>query len=191
MGQDISTFKSSFNGGTRANRFNVQVIWPDQVKTKPETVYHAISAKLPENELGSIPVPWMGRVAHFAGDRDYKPWTVTFVDDISSLSNTKHLWHAFQSWSNQLSSHSTNQTADKTYSKDKLLTTITFNQLHDPITGGSSTTNHAIIRTINLNHAWPSEVSQISLDMGEGGSLVTFSVTFTFDYYTITIPQSG
>lgn len=189
MAIDISTFKAGFNGGTRANRFNVAIPnWPATIQDIPTTLaYHAVAAKLPENELGSIPVPWMGRVAHFAGDRDYKPWTVTFIDDIGT--NNKHLWHAFHSWMNLLNSHKNNTTKDKTFARNNLLQDVVFNQLHDP-SGGSSTTGHTVIRTITLKHAWPSEVSQISFDMGEGGSLVNFSVTFTFDYYTITTPAT-
>jgi hypothetical protein len=184
MAIDISTFKAGFNGGTRANRFNVDIDWPADIDDAPtELSYHAVAAKLPENELGSIPVPWMGRVAHFAGDRDYKPWTVTFIDDISGTNN-KHLWHAFHSWMNLINSHVTNTTGDQKFSRGNLLKTVTFNQLHDP-SGGSTTTGHTVIRKINLQHAWPSEISQISFDMGEGGSLINFSVTFTFDYYTI------
>lgn len=183
---DISTFKAGFNGGTRANRFNVEIPnWPADIDYAPtELSYHAVAAKLPENELGSIPVPWMGRVAHFAGDRDYKPWTVTFIDDLSSGGGNKHLWHAFHSWMNLINSHKQNTTGDQTFSNGTLLKNIVFNQLHDP-SGGTTTTDHKIIRTITLKHAWPSEVSQISFDMGEGGSLINFSVTFTFDYYTI------
>jgi len=183
--QKISDFKNGFKGGTRANRFNVELVWPTDVDAAPTTViYHATAAKLPEAELGSISIPYRGRVAHYAGDRDYKPWTVTFIDD----TGTKTAWLAFQQWADLLSSHKNNTVDDPTYSAaaGKNLCNITFNQLHNPSSGGSATdTGHTEIRTITLKHAWPSEVGQIGLDMGEGGSLVSFSVTFTYDYYQI------
>jgi hypothetical protein len=183
--QTISDFKGGFLGGTRANRFNVKIIWPSGVDAAPSNViYHATAAKLPEAELGSISIPYRGRVAHYAGDRDYKPWTVTFIDD----TGTKTAWLAFQQWANLLSSHANNTVNDQTYSATtgKNLCNITFNQLNDPSSGGdASGTGHTAIRTITLKHAWPSEVGQIGLDMGEGGSLVSFSVTFTYDYYII------
>jgi hypothetical protein len=180
--QTISDFKDGFKGGTRANRFNVNITWPTTI-TKPNTViYHATAAKLPEAELGSISIPYRGRVAHYAGDRDYKPWTVTFIDDTGINAS----WLAFQQWANLLSSHVTNSVLNPTYPAGTNLCDITFNQLHNPTSGGSATdTGHTPIRTIILKHAWPSEVGQIGLDMGEGGSLVSFSVTFTYDYYQI------
>ena len=181
--QKISDFKSGFLGGTRANRFNVEITWPAAVTAKPTTViYHATAAKLPEAELGSISIPYRGRVAHYAGDRDYKPWTVTFIDD----TGTNASWLAFHQWANLLSSHVNNTVADPTYEAGTNLCDITFNQLSDPASGGGGAgTGHSIFRTIILKNAWPSEVGQIGLDMGEGGSLVSFSVTFTYDYYTI------
>lgn len=182
--QTISNFKDGFLGGTRANRFNVKIDWPIAVVNTPNTtIYHITAAKLPEAELGSISIPYRGRVAHYAGDRDYKPWTVTVIDDSGSNAS----WQAFHQWANLLSSHVTNTTTDLTYANNNLLKQITFNQLNDPSGGGSTNTDtgHGEIRTITLNHAWPSEVGQIGLDMGEGGSLISFSVTFTYDYYEI------
>ena len=178
--QKISDFKSGFLGGTRANRFNVEITWPAAVTAKPTTViYHATAAKLPEAELGSISIPYRGRVAHYAGDRDYKPWTVTFIDD----TGTNASWLAFHQWANLLSSHVNNTVSNPTYANGVNLCNITFNQLNDP--GSGAGTGHTTIRQIILKHAWPSEVGQIGLDMGEGGSLVSFSVTFTYDYYDI------
>lgn len=184
MSQTITDFKNGFNGGTRANRFLVELTFPTDVAVATPTTlsYHAVAAKLPEAELGSISIPYRGRVAHFAGDRDYKPWTVTILDD----TGTNASWLAFQEWSNLLNSHTTNKTKDTTYS-GTLLQTIKFKQLRDP-SGGSSTTTpitSEIYREINLYNAWPSEVGQIGLDMGEGGSLISYSVTFTYDYYKI------
>ena len=185
--QTISDFKGGFLGGTRANRFNVKITWPSRVTLPPTNViYHATAAKLPEAELGSISIPYRGRVAHYAGDRDYKPWTVTFIDD----TGTNASWLAFHKWANLLSSHANNTVNDPTYSAatGKNLCNITFNQLNDPSSGGGAAdTGHTTIRQITLKHAWPSEVGQIGLDMGEGGSLVSFSVTFTYDYYQINL----
>ena len=182
MSQTISNFKDGFNGGTRANRFVVGLDVPTGVDAPNTTWYHVIAAKLPESELGSISVPYRGRIAHFAGDRDYKPWTVVVLDDTGS---TK-LWHTFQQWSSLLSNHATNQVDDKTYKAGVNLKTIKFKQLHDPTTGAAQSEPFDVVREVELYHAWPSEVGQIGFDMGEGGSLISFPVTFTYDYYKIT-----
>lgn len=184
MTQTIGNFKSGFNGGTRANRFNVSISWPSGITPIPTTLaYHVIATKLPEAELGSISIPYRGRVAHYAGDREYKPWTITVLDDTGNNAS----WLAFQKWANLISNHATNTVQDQTYAQgigNALLRKLTFNQLHDPAQGASPT--NLVERTIELYHAWPSEVGQIGLDMGEGGNLVSFSVTFSYDYYKIT-----
>lgn len=183
----IGDFKSGFNGGSRANRFAVDIKWPNAVSNAPtNTIYHIIAAKLPEAELGSISVPYRGRVAHYAGDRDYKPWTVTVLDDISANAS----WGAFHAWSNLLSSHINNVPQDQTYSSgtNATLSNLIFKQLKDPSFGESATASNVTsqsVREIQLYNCWPSEVGQIGLDMGEAGNLVAFSVTFTYDYYKI------
>lgn len=189
MSNTISDFKSGFNGGTRANRFSVDITWPTGLSTTlpATTTYHIVAAKLPEAELGSISIPYRGRVAHYAGDRDYRPWSITVLDDINpgTGTNKNASWLAFQSWSNLLSSHINNKPKDQTYAEGNTLKTLTFNQLRDPSFGTSGSPTSGYYRKINLFHAWPSEVGQIGLDMGEGGSLVAFTVTFSYDYYNI------
>jgi hypothetical protein len=191
MSQTISDFKNGFNGGTRANRFSIKFNWPAAVQAGDVNLtYHAVAAKLPEGELGSISIPYRGRVAHFAGDRDYKPWTVTIIDDTGNNES----WSLFHKWSNLLNSHATNKSLDPTFAangSNLLLKTIEVNQLSHSL--GNSTTNtagHGVLRKITLNHAWPSEVGQIGFDMGEGGSLVSFTVTFSYDYYDLTTIQT-
>lgn len=182
MAQTISDFKSGFNGGTRANRFSVNFTWPTGLGTDfPDLTFHVVTAKLPEGELGSISIPYRGRVAHFAGDRDYKPWTVTILDD----TGTNESWSLFHKWSNALSSHKKNTATDQTYAVGDYLQPIKFTQLTEPTSASTTATGHSSLREINLQNAWPSEVGQIGLDMGEGGSLVSYTVTFTYDYYTI------
>jgi len=191
MAQSITDFKAGFNGGTRANRFRVQINWPSVVGTgqqsTPPTLtldYHVIAAKLPSAELGTIKVPYRGRIAYYAGDREYKPWTVTILDDTSTGTNS---WKHFHSWADALGSHDDNTVNDPTFSQSvsgtsEYLKDLDFIQLHGPITTGLGFEDH---KKITLHHAWPSEIGEISLDMGEGGGLVSFSVTFMYDYYTI------
>ncbi len=192
MSQTISDFKNGFNGGTRANRFAIKFNWPNAVQASDVNLtYHAVAAKLPEGELGSISIPYRGRVAHFAGDRDYKPWTVTIIDDTGNNES----WSLFHKWSNLLNSHATNKSLDPTFAANGntnlLLKTIEVNQLsHSTGNSNTYTAGHDILRKITLNHAWPSEVGQIGFDMGEGGSLVSFTVTFSYDYYDLTTIQT-
>lgn len=191
MSQKISDFKAGFNGGSRANRFLVDITWPSitDIATPTTLQYHAVAAKLPQAELGSISVPYRGRVAFYAGDREYDPWKVTILDDTGSNAS----WHAFHAWAEALSSHATNTAADQYYAASSAagssttvyLKDVTITQLLDPVASGGAGPGYADGKTITLKHAWPSEVGQITFDMGDGGSLISFDVTFTYDYYTI------
>lgn len=190
MSQTISNFKGGFNGGTRANRFKVSIDWP-AVTLLPgghSLEFHAVAAKLPSAELGTIKVPYRGRMAYYAGDRDYKPWTVTILDDTGKNES----WKAFHEWADALGAHDTNTAADKTYAASSAnngnghwLRTVTFTQLHSPSATATSGAGFEDLKKITLKHAWPQEISEISLDMQEGGSFISYNVTFVYDYYTI------
>jgi hypothetical protein len=182
MAQTIGDFKGGFNGGTRANRFIVNINWPADIDPVPEKLdYHAIATKLPSSELGLIQVPYRGRIAYYAGDRDYKPWTVTILDDTGVNSS----WKAFQTWSELLSSHTLNTSSDENFAVDNLLKTIEVTQLHTPNGSKSTDVEFDIHRKIILNNAWPMSVKGIRFDMANGGELVRYDVEFSYDYYVI------
>lgn len=194
MTHTISSFKGGFNGGTRANRFLVNIPFPSTATppggTPPPTpvsdfTFHCVAATLPASELGVIKVPYRGRMAYYAGDRDYKPWTVTILDD----SGNRNYWLEFQKWANKLNSHELNTTANPAYPSggaNPLLQDLTFTQLHSPATSGSGVAaGFEDLKKITLHHAWPSEIGEITLDMAEGGSLISYSVTFVYNYLKI------
>jgi hypothetical protein len=84
-----------------------------------------------------------------------------------------------------LGSHDTNTVDDQTFiycNRSRGFEKILLTQLYDPIANGIGFDDH---KKITLHHAWPSEIGEISLDMGEGGGLVSYSVTFMYDYYSI------
>ena len=193
MAQTIGNFKSGFNGGTRANRFIINVMFPSAIaqvpssetSLKPSTLsYHAIAAKLPSSELGLIQVPYRGRIAYYAGDRDYKPWSVTILDDTGINAS----WKAFQKWSELLSSHTSNTSTDASFSASsasKLLSEVTITQLHTPSSSGNDDIGLTNLRKITLKHAWPLSIKGIRFDMANGGELVRYDVEFSYDYYSI------
>jgi hypothetical protein len=50
----------------------VKINWPSTISGAGSLSldYHIIAAKLPSAELGTIKVPYRGRIAYYAGDRD-------------------------------------------------------------------------------------------------------------------------
>lgn len=180
MTQYLKNFKNGFNGGTRANRFEVIGSFPNGVSPQPITRFHIFSATIPSGTLGSIVVPWRGRNYFEAGDREFQPWVVGVYDDTGN----KNLWRAMQKWSSLLNKHETNSVAynqfafnsvELTNSANALLQTWTLNQLNDC---------NEVLKTIDLYRVWPAVVSEIPLDMGNGNA-VQFPVTLSFDYFKV------
>lgn len=171
----IQSFKQNFGGGTRANRFEVTSLngWPTGIGIDTdETKIKIFATTLPKSEVGTINVPYRGRLLNFAGDRIYGYWSVSVYDDNGS--NT--LWKAFNKWKEQLDGHVTHLVKDNDFAYRNLQKTWTLNQLG--LNGGTP------IRTITLHNCWPSQISNLDLDMAKADQSV-FSVVLTFDYFEI------
>ena len=170
----IQAFKQKFGGGTRANRFEVISTsgWPTGVSVdSTNTKFKVFAASMPQAEVGTITVPYRGRVLYFAGDRNYGSWIVSVYDD----SGTNNLWKAFNKWKELLDSHVTHTVANANYSYSNLQKNWRLNQLG---------LNGDVLRTINLINCWPEQISNIDLDMSKADFAV-FSVSLKFDYYEI------
>lgn len=176
----ISTFKENFNGGTRPNRFEVDLSTAFPTVTKvfkpnPQEKFKIYAASLPSAELGTIQVPYRGRLLSFAGDRNYSTWTIGVYDD----NNEDNLWRSFQHWKDRLDGHVSHQVgggvAVNDFGYKTLQTTWTINQLD--LNGG-------VLRTITLFNCWPEQVTALNLDM-TSANYATFTVNLVFDYYKI------
>jgi hypothetical protein len=169
----IQRFKESFNGGNRANRFEVISSFPPSVlKPGANEKYKIFASSLPRAELGTIQVPYRGRLLSLAGDRNYSAWAVSVYDD----NNQDTLWRSFQSWKEKLDGHLTHQVHNSDFSYRNLQTNWTIKQLD---------LNGAGIRTITLFKCWPEQVGQLNFDM-QSANQSQFSVTLAFDYFEIT-----
>lgn len=169
----IDTFKRSFNGGTRPNRFEVISSFPASVlKPGQNEKYKIYASSLPRAELGTVQVPYRGRLLSFAGDRNYSSWSVSVYDD----NNLDNLWRSFQSWKEKLDGHLTHQVVDNDFAYRKLQTNWTVNQLD--LNGG-------VLRTMIIYNCWPEQVGQLNFDMASSNQ-GQFSVSLAFDYYEIT-----
>ena len=113
------------------------------------------SAALPGSNLGVIEVPFRGRTVKIAGDRTFDTWTATFFND----KNFK-IRALFESWANEINTHAGN-TAERFLpdgGSDGYMANLFVTQLEkDDTVGGSA------IRTYQLHHCFPTNVSQIDL----------------------------
>ena len=101
--RSITDFRSRMTGGgARANLFEVEITFPDELTIVTSTVSDKVpflvkAAEIPASNLGNIPVPYRGRVLPIAGDRTFDPWTVTVINNTDFL-----IRDAMEKWSNQL-----------------------------------------------------------------------------------------
>jgi hypothetical protein len=168
----IINFKNGFNGGTRANRFQVIPSWPTKVpRTQDDATYKMVSASLPGTQINTIAVPYRGRTLLLPGDRQYSTWAVGMYDD----NNTQNLWKAMHTWSELMDGHYNHLVDSEDYNYDSLQTTWKIKQLD---------LNGDLLKTITLYKCWPSVVGEMELNMGDAG-FSSFSATLTFDYIRI------
>lgn len=183
MAQSITTFLSQFNGGTRLNRFQVDGSISSKGTNETQTFtegaagnmshFHIRSASLPESILGEIPVNYRGRTIYLPGDRVYKPWNITILDETSG---SRALFQSFHNWSNLLNKHKENtNVAGGTTPKASFAVNWEVKQLDS--NGG------ATIKKFELKNCWPMAVGPIQLDMGQDNTLATFNVSLMFSHY--------
>jgi hypothetical protein len=175
MGHKIEDFIGGFKGGTRVNRFVVTgQIGPLRGGAKtPFTQFHVRSANLPEAILGSISVNWRGRTVSYPGDRTYKPWEISILDDVGP----RTLFKAFHDWHNAMNNHESNTSPNAGSPKSNFASDWTIQQ-YDP--NGTK-----IIKQFTLNNCWPVGIGQFQLDMAQDNKLGAFSVGIVYSHYVV------
>lgn len=200
MASSISAFKAKLvGGGARPNLFEVNVSFPTGITTvdAPDitttsgsgtaggnndlttfTKFLAKSAQIPGMNLGTIQLPYRGRVVKFPGDRTFEPFTISIHND-----GANYLRSAFEAWSNAINGLSTNV---GTICFPAYATEVTVKQLGRGCGGNIETSEDLpTIRTYKLINAWVANVSPIDLDYASVDQISQFSVTFEYDYFII------
>tara|TARA_R100000458_G_scaffold22046_1_gene19770 strand:- start:1073 stop:1621 length:549 start_codon:yes stop_codon:yes gene_type:complete len=165
---DIDTFKTNFDGGTRPNRFVVEIDMGEYGDIKNQFMVKA--ASMPAESVGILQVPFRGRVAKLPGDRAYPEWTFTMLDEI-----TDDIRGTFQKWHNDFNDHKENvvKSLDQLSGVGTSFGTATVKQLD--MMGN-------VIRCRQLMRTWPVEVGAIDLSYDVADTLTEYSITLAYDY---------
>ena len=180
----ILEFQKAIRGGVRPNLFSVEHKFPAGV-TAPSiqgaeggkiVPYLCKSAALPATNVGTVELPFRGRVIKVPGDRTYETWTSTFyMDDSFALRG------AYEKWIQLTNGVDTNTaTADIVDTWED----ITISQL-DKFGGEKGTGDGSLkeIRQYKLVQAFPVSVSQISVAYDNNDSYEEFDVEFAYQYH--------
>lgn len=156
----------------RPTLFQVQVTNPigDGISDRKLTLT-CEAARLPESEIGIIPIAYKGRDIKYAGDKSFTPWQVQIINDEDfSVRN------AMETWANRINSNQGNKREFSTSNPNLYKSQATVTQFSQ--TG-------QIIRVYQFNGLWPSEVSPIDLSWDAKDQAQRFTVTFQYDDWEI------
>tara|TARA_B000000557_G_scaffold82253_1_gene65936 strand:- start:185 stop:814 length:630 start_codon:yes stop_codon:yes gene_type:complete len=172
----VLAFQKKIKGGVRPNLFQVSHNFPGGllVGTDLET-FLCKSAALPASTVGTVELPFRGRVIKVPGDRTFESWTATFyMDDAFKLRGAYEKWIEF-----------TNSVDANTASKSvgDILEDITVIQM-DKFDGSASEKKYNKARSYTLVGAFPVSVSQVSLAYDNNDSYEEFDVEFAYQYFT-------
>ena len=185
----ILEFQKAIRGGVRPNLFSVSHAWPTSNTDLSEptiagvaasknsaVTYMCKSAALPATNVGTVELPFRGRVIKVPGDRSYETWTGTFyMDDAFALRSAYEKWIEL-----------TNAVDKNTASADIVDTWVDIQVTQLDKFGGDGAADGKLteLRTYNLISAWPVSVSQISLAYDNNDSYEEFDVEFAYQYQT-------
>lgn len=167
----ISNFKSQMRqGGARSNQFEVTlnmpgIASPGQAVRAASFLCNATS--MPAVTIGDLPLAYRGRMVHFAGEREFAPWTVSIINDGDFL-----IRNALERWSNAIANF---DATEGVIDPGSYQTDLMVDQLDR---------NGSILKTYVFFDAYPIDLGQIALSY-ETPNIEVFDVTFMYNYYKV------
>ena len=166
----ITDFKAKLSGGgARANQFKVTMPFPGYAQVGGEIEELAFLCKatnLPEMTIGTVEVPFRGRVIKIAGDRAIGEWSITVFND----TNFK-LRNAFERWQNGINNMSDNEglVNPVDYQVDAFV-----DQLDR---------NGNVIKSYTFRGMFPTTLDDIALSYGDNNTVESFTATHRYQYF--------
>lgn len=163
----INSFMSSFDGGAKPNLYSVNIACPALAGAFQNLQFFCKATSLPSSILGEIPLPYLGRVAKYPGDRVYEDWTVTILN-----TQDMQLRKVFELWNEMFNTHGGN-----------VALTTNPRQLFGGATVTQLARNYQPVRSYFLAEVWPEIVSGIDLAYEADNQISEFTVTLKYSYF--------
>jgi hypothetical protein len=172
MAFNINEIKSQMLfDGARPALFQVTIQNPANSVADIKVPFMCEATAIPQAELGTVQVPYFGRMIKLAGDRTYADWNVTIINDEDFL-----IRNAMEEWSNKINTFQGNIRAFG--SASPLLYKSQAQVVQYSKTG-------VPIRTYQFNGIYPTLVSDIPLSWASQNEIERFQVTFAVDYWEV------
>tara|TARA_Y100001963_G_scaffold20483_1_gene26187 strand:+ start:236 stop:919 length:684 start_codon:yes stop_codon:yes gene_type:complete len=129
------------------------------------------ATSMPTQTIGSVEVPFRGRILKVAGDRTFEPWTVTVINDESF-----NIRRAFEDWTQKINAI---VSGEGTVNPNEYMGTGWVKQL----SRATQDTESSILHRYKIEEIWPSEIGSIDLSYESSDAIEEFSVTFQVQYF--------
>jgi hypothetical protein len=186
MANSIQDFKSALSGGgARPNLFEVTIPSPPSGITLTSNFpILCKAAALPASTIGSIDVPFRGRVFKVAGDRTFDTWTITIIND-----QDFSIRDAMEAWAQSIGQYgdASGFTNPSDYMCDAYVKQ--FRRGLSSVGKNTSTgTGLETAATYRFFDIFPTNISAIDLSYDTTDTIEEFTVDFQVQYWT---PVSG
>ena len=167
---NINEFKSRLSGGgARANQFKVTMNFPAYSSVGGETSdlsYLCTATAIPGQNLGTVAVPFRGRVLNLVGDRTFNPWSITVLNDTDFK-----IYRAMERWMNGMNNMTDNEglTNPTDYQVDGFID-------HLDRDGNS-------IKQYTFRGVFPTTLGDIALDYTTANAVEAFDVTLAYQWF--------
>jgi hypothetical protein len=192
----ISQFKTQLRrGGARPNLFEVDITSSTALNDifwtgTDQDDFHFLckATSMPTQTIGSVDVPFRGRILKVAGDRTFEPWTVTVIND-----EEFNVRSSFERWADAINNMESGEGA---VSPNDYMGNGTIKQLGRTDIGsrdvGAATKaggdGKGVLYSYKVQDIWPSEIGSIDLSYESSDAIEEFTVTFQVQYMTINPP---
>ena len=179
---NLTSFKGKIGYGIRPNLFMVQVTNLEENLNESDKVngsdadftFLCRSAGIPASTIGTVEVPFRGRVIKLPGDRTFESWTITVMADESM-----EVRGYFEKWMEKLNKHENGAG----YTED-FASTLKVSQL----ARGTSTSDalkdpHSVVRSYDFYNAFPTNIAQIDLSYDNNNTIAEYTVEFQYDWW--------
>ena len=182
----ITDFKSQLRGGgARPNLFKVDLGdfggqgaadlgWEN---AQEDFNFLCKASSMPTQTIGSVDVPFRGRILKVAGDRTFEPWSVTVIND-----EEFNIRAAFERWGDLINNMETGkgEVTPEQYMSSGTIKQLGRTTLGTRSVGGNNDSD--VLYSYKVQDIWPSEIGSIDLSYESSDAIEEFTVTFQVQY---------
>ena len=180
----ITDFRSKLaGGGARPNLFEVNLgnfggdgttgDWNTNIEQ--EFRFMCKASSMPTQTIGSVDVPFRGRILKVAGDRTFEPWSVTVIND-----EDFKVRKGFEAWTEKINALAT---GIGEVDPNNYMGNGTVKQLSRSATVAGDDSAQRVLHEYKVQEIWPSEIGSIDLSYETSDAIEEFTVTFQIQYF--------